>query len=187
MLSPLVLLLTSLALRADTTVVLGTAQRDLTGDGKPETLRVIGVGPSIDSLDLTFTIESEGRVVYSLAMVPLTRSIGFDAGRRRLTAAEHRTRIRDFGRWFFDARKFKNPSTFVQEWQDMAPGRLAEIPAVIARDGRFPADSARGAAIWKEMQRNNTPIFEFSPGGDAVFAIGWNAPDGRFYKLVECC
>lgn len=187
MLSPLVVLLMSVALHPDTAVVLGTAQRDVTGDGIPETLRVVGVGPSMDSLDVTFTIESHGRVVYRIAMVPLTRSIGFDAGRRRLTEAEHRARIRDFGRWFFDAKKFKDPSTFVTEWRDMAPGRLAEIPAVIARDGKFAADSARGAAIWSAMQRNSTTIFEFSPGGDAVFAIAWHAADKRFYKLVECC
>jgi hypothetical protein len=37
-------------------LVLGLVERDLTGDGKPETLRVVGVGPPVDNLDATFTI-----------------------------------------------------------------------------------------------------------------------------------
>jgi len=30
-------------------------------------------------------------------------------------------------------------------------------------------------------------IFTFSPGGDAIVAIGWSARAGRFYRLLECC
>src|SRR5688500_11950377 len=40
--------------RPDTVIVLGMVERDLTGDGQPEVLRLTGVGQSTDSLDVTF-------------------------------------------------------------------------------------------------------------------------------------
>jgi hypothetical protein len=49
---------------ADTVVVLGTVERDLTGDGTAEVLRLVGAGESIDSLDVTFSIASAGTIMY---------------------------------------------------------------------------------------------------------------------------
>jgi hypothetical protein len=187
MLSLLVTLIASVTVQSDTSVILGTVQRDLTGDGNSEILRLVGVGPTPDSLHVTFSIESSGRIIYQLALAPLTRTVGFDAGRRRLSTAEHRQRLREFGSWFFDEPKFKQPSAFLRSLYDSAPLHVAEIPAVIARDGGFPSDSSRGAAIWSEIQQRGVPIFEFSPGGDAWFAVAWSERDGRFYRLVECC
>src|SRR5947199_7874391 len=85
---------------SDTTVRLGTVERDLTGDGVPETLSLTGRGQTVDSLEVTFTITSSGRTVYERKW-PMTRAIGFDAGRRLLSAAEHRARLNEFGRSFF--------------------------------------------------------------------------------------
>ena len=47
----------------ETTIVLGRVERDLTGDGKPELLRLIGRGRTIDSLDVTLTIEANGKIL----------------------------------------------------------------------------------------------------------------------------
>ena len=30
-------------------------------------------------------------------------------------------------------------------------------------------------------------VLTFSPGGDIIEAIGWNARAGRFYRLLSCC
>lgn len=57
-------------LQPDTTVVLGLVERDLTGDGEPETLRVVGVGATIDNLDASFTIESAGKTIYRFKLTP---------------------------------------------------------------------------------------------------------------------
>ena len=54
------LIASTVVLQADATIVLGMIERDLTGDGKPELLRVVGVGPTIDNLDVTFTVENDG-------------------------------------------------------------------------------------------------------------------------------
>src|SRR5688572_25188929 len=168
-------LIASATLQADTTVVFGVVQRDLTGDGNPETLRLIGVGSTVDSLAVTFSIESFGTIVYRVSLAPLTRTVGIDAGAHIASAAEHRERLKEFGPGFFHESKFRKPSAFVRGLHDAAPGRVAEVASVIARDGGFGADTSRAAAIWNEIQRRDVTIFEFSPGGDAVVAIGWSA------------
>lgn len=173
-------------LQRDTTVTLGLVERDLTGDGKPETLRVVGVGPTIDNLDVTFTIESEGKTIYRFKLTWLTRDVGFDAGRRLLSAEQHRARLEEFQRWFFAKEKFQRPTEFVESLRVMAHLRVDEIPDVIARD-RSPSETRDGGEIWKEILNSPVTIFTFSPGGDALVAIGWSARAGRFYRLLECC
>ena len=53
----------------DTTVTISTVKRDLTGDGVPEVLSLTGTGPTIDSLNVTFTIKSSGRTLYSTTWI----------------------------------------------------------------------------------------------------------------------
>jgi hypothetical protein len=204
-------------MQADTVVVLGSAERDLTGDGRPEVLRLVGEGNPVDSLAVTFSIESSGQVLFRTALAPLTRTIGFDAGRREISAAEHRTRLDEFAGWFFGDNKFLRPDTFVARLRRSGPGHVARIPAVIDRDRRrqavvdslvragqttreaegtahfhlppwgSPYDTARAVAIWDEIRRVGVTVFEFSPGGDGLTAIAWSERDRRFYRLLECC
>ena len=180
------LLVSSGVLQADTTVVLGHAERDLTGDGKPEMLRLVGVGPTVDDLGVTFTIESGGRTVYRSDMGRMTRTAGYDASRQMLSPQQHRDRIEAFGPSFFDAKKFEPPAEFVRSLRRMSRSAVAEIPEVIERD-RVDSDSVAGSVIWQEIQSAPVTIFWFSPGGDRIEAIGWNARAGRFYRLLECC
>jgi hypothetical protein len=216
MLSLAIFVASIVSLQQDT-VVIGMAERDLTGDGQPELLRLVGIGRSIDSLDVTFSIESAGRTVYRAQLAPITRTVGFDRSRRRLSRAQHRKHLAEFGKWFFAAAKFKRPPEFVKSWREQAPGRLAEVPNVIARDRKTsiivdsliapghssieakrkaqslarspasPTDSIRAVATWNEIQDSGVTLFEFSAGGDNVTAIGWSARDRRFYRLLECC
>ena len=180
------LLMASVWLQASQTMALGSVERDLTGDGKPETLRLVGVGPAIDNLDITFTIESDGKTIYRSKMMPLTRSAGFDAGRRTLSLKEFQARLEEFPRWFFGKEKFHRPAEYVEHLRGMSREAAADIPNAIARD-RQPAETRDGAEIWNEIFNSPVTIFEFSPGGDTVVAIGWSARAGRFYRLLECC
>lgn len=180
------LTMSTLWLPPETTHVVASIERDLTGDGKPELLRVIGVGPTIEHLDLTFTIESEGKTIYRSKLAPLTRVVGFDAGRRMLSAEEHRVRVREFGEWFFGKEKFQRPDQFVDTMRTMSRTAVADIPTAIVHD-RSPSESRDGSEIWAEIRDSAVTIFTFSPGGDAVVAIGWSARAGRFYRLLECC
>ena len=217
MLSLAIFVASIVVLHADTVVVIGIAERDLTGDDQPEILRLVGVGRSVDSLDVTLSIESAGRTVYQAQLAPMSRTVGFDRSRRKLSRAQYRKQLTEFGKWFFAAAKFKRPPEFVKSWREQAPRRLAEVPNVIARDrkasttvdslaahGHSPieakrkaqsveptiassADSIWAVATWNEIQESGVTLFEFSAGGDNVTTIGWSARDRRFYRLLECC
>jgi hypothetical protein len=170
----------------DAGIVLGLVERDLTGDGKPEILRVVAVRTALDNLDMTFTIESAGQTIFRFTLDPWSRTVGFDASRRIITAEEQRARLKDFRRGFFADGKFQRPAEFVESLRAMAPGRVAEIPDVIARDHQA-GDTRDASEIWEGILNSPVTIFTFSPGKDAVLAIGWNARAGRFYRLLECC
>lgn len=165
---------------------LGVVERDLTGDGMPETLRLTASGPAIDALDVTFTIESAGNVVYAYRLAPLTRTVGFDAGQHEITAEEHQARLREFGPTFFGQGQFQPPADFIAEFGAGAQSHLAAVPAVIERD-RPTSDARDGRTIWQEIQTSPVTIFHFSPGGDRAEAIAWSSEAGRFYRLLECC
>jgi len=90
MLSSVALLFGALAIPPDTTVSLGVIRRDLTGDGNAETLRLIGVGRTIDSLAVTLSVESSGKIIYRASLAPLTRRIGFDADRHMRSRSQQR-------------------------------------------------------------------------------------------------
>ena len=164
-------MLSTLWLQRDTEVVLGVVERDLTGDGRPEILRVVGVGPTRNKLELTFTIESEGKGVYRSRLEPFVPD---------------RARVEEFRRWFFAREKFQRPAEFVDTLRAMSRTGVADIPNAIARD-RLPSETRDGGEIWKEILNSPVTIFTFSPGGDAIVAIGWSARAGRFYRLLECC
>jgi hypothetical protein len=202
------------AAQVDTVVVLRIVQRDLTGDGRPEVLRLIGTGRSIDSLDVTFTIESPTEVLFTTALAPLTRIVGIEAGKRELSSKEHHARIASFGDWFFGATKFMRPDEFVEQLREQARLHIARIPTAIARDRRRPIvvdslvaaglprwqaehraqyllgdplDLSEAARRWEEIQRARVTVFTYSPGGDGATAIAWSNHDQRFYRLWECC
>ena len=173
------------SLPADTTVRLGAVERDLTGDRIPEVLSLTGRGQTVDSLEVTFAITSSGRTLYERKW-RMTRVVGFDAGRRVLSVAEHRARLREVGGSFFADSKFMSPEAFLSWLGRSARLRIALIPDVISRAMASP-DSARARVIWESMQSSSITVFQFSPGGDAILTIGWSATDARFYNLLECC
>jgi hypothetical protein len=209
LLSVVAVLALSMTVQVDTVVILGMVERDLTADGRPEVLRLVGVGESVDSLDVTFSIESSGRTVFQTPLSPMIKTVGFDAGRRELSSSEHRARLREFGDWFFGDAKFKRPDEFVAEWRRQASAHVLRIPEVIDRDRRYQLavdsliatgysraeaersapsllggwgaayDSASAVGIWQEIQSTGVTVFEFSPGGDAVTAIAWSVRDRR--------
>jgi hypothetical protein len=176
----------TLALQSQTTQNLGYAERDLTGDGKPEILRVVGVGPTIYDLGVTFTIESAGRTIYKYDMGRMTRTVGFDGGRQVVSEEQHRNRLKEFGQSFFDEEKFMRPQEFLEFLRTHARLHIAEIPNVIAADQQA-SETVPGTVVWDEILNSPVTIFSFSPGGDTIEAIGWNARAGRFYRLLSCC
>jgi hypothetical protein len=167
---------------ADTTVIFGVVKRDLTGDSIPEVLALSGAGNTIDSLEVTFTIQSSGKTTYSRTW-RLTRA---SFNRRRLSDAALRARLAEYGREFFAESKFMSPKGFLSWLQGSARLHVPRIPDVIARD-MTPNELPRARSTWDAMQGAGITVFQFSPGGDAIRVIGWSATDDRFYDLLECC
>ena len=167
----------------DTTTTFGVVERDLTGDGIPEVLTLSGTGSSIDSLEVSFTIQSSRRNLYSLTW-RLTRA-SFNP-RRRISDAELRTHLTEYGKAFFADSKFMSPTGFRSWLRTSARLHISETPEVIARE-MTPNNLPRARTIWGEMQAVGVTVFQFSPGGDAIKVIGWSPTDDRFYDLLECC
>jgi hypothetical protein len=168
---------------ADTTITFGIVTRDLTGDTIPEVMSLVAVGPTIDELTVSFTIQSAGRTLY--AETWRLRRASYDGGRGR-TAEEHRRIVTEYGRWFFGDSKFMSPERFVSNLRSSARLHIPLIPGVISHQ-MTPPDSARAQMIWDQMQTGGITIFKFSPGGDRSMSIGWSPTDQRFYNLLECC
>jgi hypothetical protein len=78
------------------------------------------------------------------------------------------------------------PQEYLEFLRVHARLHIDEIPNVIESD-RLPSDRIPGTVIWDEIRKAGVTIFTFSPGGDVVVAIGWNARAGRFYRLLSCC
>ena len=168
---------------SDTTITFGIVTRDLTGDTIPEVITLMGQGQSIDDLAISFTIRSSGRSLYTRTW-RLARA-NYDGGGRP-SETEHRARVSEYGKWFFDDRKFMTPERFLTNLRSSARLRIPLIPDVISRQMTQP-DSTRARMLWEQMQTAGITIFQFSPGGDASMSIGWSATDKQFYNLLECC
>jgi hypothetical protein len=201
LLSLLASVVAAMAIPADTVLVLGSRSIDMTGDRRPERLVLIGTGPSIDSLDVTFQIESFDGVLYAASLRPITRVVASDGPRRVRTSAEQAEFVSRFGLEFFDEARFVPASRFLTELTREAAAHVPAIPSVIARHrvasrdhsvGRLenvPAstDTTGAGAIWSTMLAMDRIVFRFSPGGDVATAIAWSDRDRRFYRLLECC
>ena len=170
----------------DTVVSLASRSFDMTGDGAIEVLEVVGVGESLDSLEITFSISSAGRVLYSERLRPMTRTVGLD-GRRTVSSAEHQRRLKEFGATFFHPAKFRTPAEFVRMLEQNAPLHVARIPEVVSRSGGAQMSASMAAGVWEEIQSREIVVFEYPRGGDGLTAIAWSPAQGRFHHLWECC
>jgi len=170
---------------SDTSLVLGSTSVDLTGDGNLEVLELLGEGPSLEELRVTLLIRSAGAVLYRAPLAPVTPTVGYDAGRRRLSPSEYQKYLSDLGGFFFAEEKFLTPSDFLGKWQQSGSLHIGEISTVIARDIGGALD--KGSQVWGEVQTSGARVFEYSPGGDRVVAIVWSESAGRFVHLIECC
>ncbi|MEQ8329386.1 MAG: hypothetical protein RH859_02865 [Longimicrobiales bacterium] len=172
---------------ADTTTVLHSLTLDVTGDGRPEVLELLATAQTPDSLEVVFVVRNQDGVLYERRLLPLTRTAGFDAGRRELTAEAYRARVADFGPWFFDAGKFRTAGAFEAGLRESAPRHADAIGRVIARGSEGRLDPAGGERVWQQMRARDATVFEFSPGGDGLLAIAWSQEHRRFFRLLECC
>jgi hypothetical protein len=101
-------------LQGNTTIVLASTERDVTGDGKPEVLSLIGVGRSADDLRVIFSVGESGRELYRANVALLTHS-EFDRKLRSVLRMGYGAWLKDVGRSFFAGAKFKPPEIFLKQ------------------------------------------------------------------------
>ncbi len=172
---------------SDTTDVLASRSVDLTGDGQAEVLEVIGIQRSPDSLDVSFVIRAPRGLLYEAPLAPLTRTVGFDAGGRRLSVAEYQDLVDGYGDFFLSENKFRTATEFEDYLRRSAPRHVSAITDVMARASEGSLDRAGASLVWNSIKRRGGKVFEYSPGGDGIVAIAWSQKNERFYRLIECC
>jgi hypothetical protein len=199
MLSTLAVTLTLLGSMPDTALVLGSREIDMTGDGRPETLVLLGIGPSLDSLDLTFQIIADDRIVFAAAMRPLTRRIVADGQPRFRTPSEQLDYVAEYGRSFFADSRFVPAPRFLESYNRGTNPPSRRIPDVIARhrvayranplgglDLGPAADTTGAGSVLQEILAGGRPVFRISIGYDNTTEIAWSRLDQRFYRLIAC-
>jgi hypothetical protein len=186
MLTLVAVLMVAAVVGSQTSPVVAEVERDLTGDGRPEVLRLVRDAAPNGEPGLAFTIESAGRSIYRCRVALPWNDSRREGARKELSADAQRLQLSEFSRWFFDDEKFQRPDEFVAGLRRQSISAVDEISDVIARD-RGGLDSRTGSLIWHEVRSAPVTIFTFSPGGDTVVALGWSARAGRFYRLLECC
>lgn len=160
------LVLSTLLLAADTTVVLSERSQDLTGDGLLERMRLVGQGDLTDSLFVTLTIESSEDTLYSDTFI-VDRELGFDAGRYVATDEQWADLLGYYESVFFDDSKF---------------ARIQEVPSVVLVRPRDLSERA-----WESLLDSNAAVFQYSPGGDRVYSLAWIPERRRFLDVAPCC
>jgi hypothetical protein len=173
----------------DTVVVIGETARDLTGDGRLETISLVGRGRSIDSLAVRLVITAGSDTIYVDDLAPITRRVGFDGPVRTRTRPEQRRHLRDLEAFYFGGETFRHAADFIAMLEQAAPRHLDEVVPLIARQWSGHAAREMGSAeeVWAEIRRRNGIVFQYARGGDGLTAIAWSTGDQRFYRLWECC
>lgn len=168
----------------DTVFVLGSRSVDLTGDGRPEIVEVVAEGESMDSLDLTLSIRSDGNTIFNQRLSPLEVFLGGTE-----LPEERQSRLEALTAFFLNEEKFMSPGEFVAWLESSLPRHVERIPEVIAegRTEQGVLDAIAPRVIWEDMKERGNAIFQFATGGDGITAIGWSVIDERFFHLLECC
>jgi hypothetical protein len=159
----------------DTTVVFAQTERDLTGDGRPEVLKLVGVGPSIYNLEPTLTIADAGRVIFTDQFMPMTRQIDFDGPVRLRTEAQHREFLREYGGWVFASSQFSSPAEYLRQMRSNIAHDPPARPPLVDRE------------TWAEIVASGAVVFRYSRGGDNAEAIVWVESRKEFVRLLDCC
>jgi hypothetical protein len=189
--------------------------RDLTGDGVPETLAVAAEGTHLDSLRITFTISSGGRVLYEESWWSAWYFV-YDAPLDSIPEARKRARILGHLEEFFEPGAFgalAGPPPGAPGVSATAPGDepldhiSAQLRAPALRDSlaRAGVDSATAAlraeqeayaggawhsdarATWREMYERAPTTFTFFSGGEHTRTIAWSGRHWRFFTVESCC
>ena len=165
-----------------------TIARDLTGDGRPESLRLMAYGQRPESLRVTLSISSVDHAVLYTISWP---SAGYFAHEGPIDSISHSrlaAQVREELSGFFSDDAFGTVG--VVDSGDAVETIGHQVCVKFSNDA-FIADSAcpdtLARPLWKEMRRLRTVTFSFGSGGEVSRTIAWSVPMRRFLEVFACC
>jgi hypothetical protein len=177
---------------------------DVTGDAKPDTARLEAVGPSVDSLQIVFTIRSGGNTVYrnSWNSAYALSAISEEGSRAN---AHPDSALRGQLGAFLGKLKIEpsDRKELQQSWlhktDDCSEDPRNCIALQLLNDSTKKAgftvgrslvplfDTAAVYGIVADMLANPTPVVSYSYGSESETKIAWSPAKHRFFTLWECC
>ena len=177
---------------------------DLTGDAKPDTARLEAVGPSVDSLQIVFTIRSGGNTVYRNSWnSAYALSAISEEGSRAIPQPD--SALRGQLRAFLGKLKVEplDRKELQQSWLHKTDDCSADPRNCIALEllndstktagfttGRSLVplfDTAAVYGIVADMLAHSLPVVRYSYGSESEARIAWSPAKRRFFTLWECC
>lgn len=157
--------------------------RDLTGDGRIDTLLLTATGTRPESLHVQFTIRSAGRTVYEETWSS-AYYFAYDAPVESIPTVRVRSAVsRHLGR-FFAAESFgRLSSADSAEAFDILPYEVCGDS--VARGPGCPARVI--ARTWRDLLASARVTFTFFSGGEYTRTIAWSRRARRFYVVFSCC
>jgi len=177
---------------------------DLTGDAKPDTARLVAVGPNVDSLEIVFTIRSGGNAVYRNSWnSAYALSAISEEGIRAIPHPD--SALRAQLRAFLSKLKIEplDRKALQQSWLDRTDDCSEDprncIALALLDDSTKKAGFTTGrslvpffdtAAVYRivaDMLAHPVPGVSYSYGSESQARIAWSPAKHRFFTLYECC
>lgn len=155
-------------------------ERDLTGDGRPETLLLRALGSAPDSLIIRFTIEGTGGTLYRAQWLSSWYFFYYPEPLDSIPRETVERTVRRHLEEFLSPDKFRR----VRDEPGLTPEER-ELGDAYALD--YYAGRARADSILQEMLDRNVPTFTYFSGYELIRTIAWSPSKGRFYVILECC
>ena len=198
---------------ADSVWYRALVERDVTGDGVPDTLILQASGKRVDSLQITFDIRSQGRRLYHEHWLS-TWYFQYDAPVDSIPESVKRDRVFRHLREFFQPQRYgalntvgagkpwsqdddDDPRTTIafslkyEEAFDSLTRAHVDSQAAESRARKYArtaaVDTQKISRAWEAMVRQRPVTFTFFSGGEYTRTIAWSEVLKRFVIVFSCC
>ena len=177
---------------------------ELTGDAKPDTARLEAVGPTVDSLQIVFTIRSGGNMVYRNSWSSeYALSAMSEQGSRPVPRPD--SALRAQLRAFLSKLKIESldRKELQQSWSSKTDDCSEDPRNCMALELLDDSTKAAGfttgrslvplfdtVAVYRivgDMLAHPVPVVSYSYGSESEAKIAWSRAKHRFFTLYECC
>ena len=164
-----------------------TVARDLTGDGRAETLRLVARGYRPESLKVTFSITAVDSVLYTLSW-PSDGYFAYEGPIESIPPSRLAERTRSALSRFLNDDAF---GTTAEVDSGEAVETISHQLCVTFANGTYATDPScldtLVRPLWQDMVRRNVVTFSFGSGGEVSRTIVWSTRMRRFLEVFACC